>query len=73
MDFLGINFYYTLYVKNSDRSLQVEHRDYMTDMAVELERMLMNHFLKFWLDKQFHIEFQQLFIDKFLFIIDNQF
>ena len=40
MDFLGINFYYTFYVKNSHRSLQVDHRDYMTDMAVELEGML---------------------------------
>ncbi|KAE9622257.1 putative beta-glucosidase [Lupinus albus] len=38
IDFLGINFYYTLYIKNSPSSLQMEERDYMADMAAEFER-----------------------------------
>ncbi|KAF1897858.1 hypothetical protein Lal_00032620 [Lupinus albus] len=37
IDFLGINFYYTLYIKNSPSSLQMEERDYMADMAAEFE------------------------------------
>ncbi|XP_061350583.1 beta-glucosidase 11-like isoform X2 [Gastrolobium bilobum] len=41
IDFLGINFYHTYYVKNSPGSLQMEDRDYHTDMAAELESMLL--------------------------------
>ncbi|KAL1321706.1 hypothetical protein HN51_066576 [Arachis hypogaea] len=33
MDFLGINFYYSFFVKNN---VQVDHRDYMADMAADL-------------------------------------
>ncbi|XP_058728978.1 beta-glucosidase 11-like [Vicia villosa] len=36
IDFLGINFYYALYVKNRQKSLQEENR-YTTDMTVEFE------------------------------------
>ncbi|XP_019413076.1 PREDICTED: beta-glucosidase 11-like [Lupinus angustifolius] len=38
IDFLGINFYYTLYIKNSPSSLKMEERDYNADMAIEFER-----------------------------------
>ncbi|KAK7339902.1 hypothetical protein VNO77_20588 [Canavalia gladiata] len=37
IDFLGINFYYSFYVKSSSRSLQNDYTDYMTDMSVEME------------------------------------
>ncbi|XP_057754916.1 beta-glucosidase 11-like isoform X2 [Arachis stenosperma] len=33
MDFLGINFYYSFLVKNN---VQMDHRDYMADMAADL-------------------------------------
>ncbi|MCI05149.1 beta-glucosidase 11-like, partial [Trifolium medium] len=36
IDFLGINFYNSFYVKNYPESLNMEDRDYMQDMAVEL-------------------------------------
>ncbi|XP_061358454.1 beta-glucosidase 11-like isoform X2 [Gastrolobium bilobum] len=42
MDFLGINFYYSFYVKNSPGSLLIKDRDYMADMAVELETFTEN-------------------------------
>ncbi|KAK7339903.1 hypothetical protein VNO77_20589 [Canavalia gladiata] len=38
IDFLGINFYYSFYVKNSPDSLQNEDTDYAADMSVEMER-----------------------------------
>ncbi|CAL5210699.1 unnamed protein product [Lathyrus oleraceus] len=37
IDFLGINFYYALYIKNNPKSLQKKDRDYTADMAVELK------------------------------------
>jgi len=39
IDFLGINFYNLIYVKNSPTSLNMEDRDYMQDMAVEITSM----------------------------------
>lgn len=41
IDFLGINFYYSFYVKNNPGSLQKKDRNYMADMAVETQRMIM--------------------------------
>ncbi|XP_031279789.1 beta-glucosidase 11-like [Pistacia vera] len=41
-DFLGVNFYNTLYVKDNSDSLKKEHRDVDADMAVELIPMLDN-------------------------------
>ncbi|XP_019460565.1 PREDICTED: beta-glucosidase 11-like isoform X1 [Lupinus angustifolius] len=38
IDFLGLNYYYTFYIKNSLESLQMKERDYMADMAVEITR-----------------------------------
>lgn len=39
IDFLGINFYYSFYVKNNPRSLHMEDRDFIADMSVELQGM----------------------------------
>ncbi|KAK7294713.1 hypothetical protein RJT34_17606 [Clitoria ternatea] len=39
IDFLGINFYYSFYVKNKVSTLQEKNRDYWEDMAVEIERI----------------------------------
>jgi len=39
IDFIGINFYYSFYVKNSPGSLQKEDRDYIADLSVEIESM----------------------------------
>lgn len=39
-DFLGVNYYNTLYVKDNSDSLKREHRDVDADMAVQLMRML---------------------------------
>lgn len=44
IDFLGINFYYSFYVKNSPGSLQMEDRDYMADMSVEMASMFLRSF-----------------------------
>ncbi|KAJ0084072.1 hypothetical protein Patl1_30172 [Pistacia atlantica] len=41
-DFLGVNFYNTLYVKDNSDSLKKEHRDVDADMAVQLIPMLDN-------------------------------
>ncbi|XP_022731532.1 beta-glucosidase 11-like [Durio zibethinus] len=38
-DFIGLNFYFTMCVKDQPSSLQIEHRDVMADMALELMRM----------------------------------
>lgn len=38
-DFLGINFYFAAKVKDSPWSLDINPRDYKTDMAVELDCM----------------------------------
>lgn len=35
MDFLGINFYSSFYVKNSPGIQHIEDRDYIADMEVE--------------------------------------
>ncbi|KHN31849.1 Beta-glucosidase 11 [Glycine soja] len=42
IDFIGINFYYSFYVKNSPGSLQKEDRDYIADLSVEIERFVPN-------------------------------
>ncbi|XP_027350965.1 beta-glucosidase 11-like [Abrus precatorius] len=42
IDFLGINFYVTYFVKNSPGSLQIEDRHYTADMAVEFESLPQN-------------------------------
>ena len=39
IDFLGINFYYTMYCKNDPSSLEIEQRDYLLDMAVQMLSM----------------------------------
>jgi beta-glucosidase len=39
IDFLGINFYFSFYVKNSPSIQHNEDRDYMADMEVETIRM----------------------------------
>ncbi|MED6130941.1 hypothetical protein PIB30_005597 [Stylosanthes scabra] len=36
MDFLGINFYYSVSVKNDNQTVRMDHRDYISDMAAEL-------------------------------------
>nr|XP_025633766.1 beta-glucosidase 11 isoform X1 [Arachis hypogaea] len=36
IDFVGINFYYSYFVKDNPRSLYIKDRDYTADMAVEL-------------------------------------
>ncbi|KAK6272519.1 hypothetical protein POUND7_009602 [Theobroma cacao] len=35
-DFIGLNFYLTMYVKDNPSSLEMEHRDVLADMALEL-------------------------------------
>ncbi|XP_020235716.1 beta-glucosidase 11 isoform X2 [Cajanus cajan] len=42
IDFIGINFYYSFYVKNSHSSLHKENGDYITDMSVEMQRYTSN-------------------------------
>jgi len=42
LDFLGINFYYSFYVKNNAKSLQQKNRDYTADMAVEITRIIIS-------------------------------
>ncbi|KAG5010016.1 hypothetical protein AAZX31_07G142400 [Glycine max] len=42
IDFLGINFYYSLIVKNSPSRLQKENRDYIADISVEIDRFFPN-------------------------------
>ncbi|KAK7373949.1 hypothetical protein VNO80_07371 [Phaseolus coccineus] len=37
IDFLGINFYYSYYVKDSPGNLQKENRDYLDDVAVKFQ------------------------------------
>ena len=41
IEFLGINFYYSVYVKDSPGSLLIKDRDYKADMAVELTSTFM--------------------------------
>ncbi|RDX98302.1 Beta-glucosidase 11, partial [Mucuna pruriens] len=43
IDFLGINFYYSFYVKNSPGNLQKEGRDYFADMSAEIESQQTPH------------------------------
>ncbi|XP_068487271.1 beta-glucosidase 11-like [Phaseolus vulgaris] len=40
IDFLGVNFYFSFYVKNNPGNLQNEDRDFIADIAVESERVL---------------------------------
>ncbi|KAL6339882.1 hypothetical protein AAG906_034971 [Vitis piasezkii] len=35
-DFIGINHYSTLYVKNSPKKLNMDHRDFLADMAADI-------------------------------------
>jgi len=39
IDFLGINFYYSLYVKDSPDYLKKENRDYLADLSAKLQSM----------------------------------
>ncbi|KAK7294714.1 hypothetical protein RJT34_17607 [Clitoria ternatea] len=39
IDFIGINFYYSYYVRDSIGNLQSEDRDFWTDAGVEIERL----------------------------------
>ena len=39
IDFLGINFYYSLYVKDSPGYLQKENRDCLADVAAKFQCM----------------------------------
>ncbi|XP_024625896.2 beta-glucosidase 11 [Medicago truncatula] len=43
MDFLGINFYSSFYVKNSPGIQHIEDRDYIADMEVETIMLTSNH------------------------------
>ncbi|XP_047181503.1 beta-glucosidase 11-like [Vigna umbellata] len=42
IDFLGINFYYSFYVRDSPSSLLNHNRDYLTDISVVFERVDLN-------------------------------
>ncbi|KAL2337100.1 hypothetical protein Fmac_011546 [Flemingia macrophylla] len=42
IDFIGINFYYSFYVKNSHSSLHKDNGDYLTDISVEMRRYIPN-------------------------------
>ncbi|WVZ06487.1 hypothetical protein V8G54_019833 [Vigna mungo] len=42
IDFLGINFYYSLYVRDSPSSLLNHNRDYLTDISAVFERVDLN-------------------------------
>ncbi|XP_050203986.1 hydroxyisourate hydrolase-like isoform X1 [Mercurialis annua] len=35
-DFVGVNYYYTLAIKDNSEALKTEHRDFTADMAIEL-------------------------------------
>ncbi|KOM37520.1 hypothetical protein LR48_Vigan03g090200 [Vigna angularis] len=37
LDFIGINFYYTLYVKDSPDNLKKENRDYLADVSAKFQ------------------------------------
>ncbi|WVZ06486.1 hypothetical protein V8G54_019832 [Vigna mungo] len=39
IDFLGVNFYFSFYVKNNPANLQNEDRDFIGDIAMETERV----------------------------------
>jgi beta-glucosidase len=59
IDFLGINFYYAYYVKNSAESLQKKNRDYTADTGVKIKRMIVSVSFTV-LHNQFYIEFKQV-------------
>ncbi|KAI5392000.1 variant 9, Beta-glucosidase 11, partial [Lathyrus oleraceus] len=42
IDFLGVNFYSSFYIKNNPGSLKKKNRDYIADMAVEVKRMIIS-------------------------------
>ncbi|ESW12260.1 hypothetical protein PHAVU_008G097700 [Phaseolus vulgaris] len=39
IDFLGVNFYFSFYVKNNPGNLEKEDRDFIADIAMETERV----------------------------------
>ncbi|GAB2269945.1 Beta-glucosidase 11 [Dionaea muscipula] len=39
-DFIGVNHYYTIYIKDSSSTLEWQLRDFLLDMAVEIRSML---------------------------------
>jgi len=39
IDFVGMNFYYSLYVNDFPGMLEWEHRSYLTDASAKLRRM----------------------------------
>ncbi|KAE9611058.1 putative beta-glucosidase [Lupinus albus] len=41
IDFLGINYYFSFYVKDNPDSLQIKDRDYSTDLGVKRQRTYM--------------------------------
>ncbi|QCE11947.1 beta-glucosidase 11-like [Vigna unguiculata] len=46
IDFLGINFYYSLYVKDSPDYLKKENRDYLADLSAKLQIYIPNNTTK---------------------------
>ena len=38
-DFLGLNYYFGLYIKDNSSKLSMEVRDFFTDMAIEVSGM----------------------------------
>ena len=42
-DFIGVNHYITMYVKDNPSSVNTEDRDAMADMAVQLTSMFLTH------------------------------
>ncbi|KAL5080978.1 hypothetical protein RYX36_009399, partial [Vicia faba] len=45
IDFLGVNFYNTFYIKDNPGSLQKKNRDHMADMAAEIKRMIISIYI----------------------------
>jgi len=68
IDFIGLNFYYSFYVRNNPSSLPMQDRDYLADAAAVTESMSyavsVTYFL---LHNQLYIEVQQVtYIEMFL-------
>jgi beta-glucosidase len=38
-DFIGLNYYYTLYAKDNSAALDIQNRDYLADSAILTFRM----------------------------------
>ncbi|XP_017407301.1 beta-glucosidase 11 isoform X2 [Vigna angularis] len=47
IDFLGINFYYSLYVKDSPNKLKKESRDYLADLSAKFQLYIPNNRAKY--------------------------